>query len=149
MTPDKVCPVVLSYSLPTKILLFRHPLAGTQLVKGTIENGETPSVAALRELAEETGIVDAVIGSDLGCWKADHQHQVWSFHLCRAGRELPESWVHQTLDDHGHRFDFFWASLDNLPYTDCHPVFQRALVFLCETLRASGHWRDEGPQHDH
>lgn len=140
MYPNKACPVVLSTSLPIKILLFRHPLAGTQLVKGTIENGETPGAAALRELEEESGISDAVIGLDLGCWKSDHQDQVWSFHLCRAGRELPECWVHQTLDDHGHLFEFFWASLDNLPYADCHPVFQRALEFLCETLKTSGHW---------
>lgn len=50
MFPDKACAVVLSSSLPTKLLLFKHPVAGTQLVKGTIESGETPSRAALREL---------------------------------------------------------------------------------------------------
>ncbi len=66
MLPDKACPVVLSSVLPYKILLFRHPLAGVQLVKGTIEKGETPSEAVLRELAEESGISDAVIGDDLG-----------------------------------------------------------------------------------
>ncbi len=76
MYPNKACPVVLSTSLPIKILLFRHPLAGTQRVKGTIENGETPGAAALRELEEESGISDAVIGLDLGCWKSDHQDQV-------------------------------------------------------------------------
>jgi 8-oxo-dGTP pyrophosphatase MutT (NUDIX family) len=142
MFPDKACPVVLTSSPPIRILLFRHPLAGTQLVKGTIEKGETPGQAALRELTEESGISDAVIESDLGCWKADHQDQVWSFHLCRAERDLPERWGYKTLDDHGHLFEFFWASLEDLPYADCHPVFQRALKFLCERLKASGQWGD-------
>lgn len=135
---------MLSSSLPLRILLFRHPLAGTQLVKGTIENGETPGEAALRELAEESGISDAVIERDLGCWKAGHLDQVWSFHLCRAGRELPERWAYQTQDDNGHLFEFFWAPLECLPYGDCHPVFQRALDHLCEALKVPGHCEDAG-----
>lgn len=134
MLPDKACPVVLSSALPHKILLFRHPLAGVQLVKGSIEKGETPSEAALRELAEESGISDAVIRNDLGVWNADHLGQVWSFQLCHVERALPERWSYPTCDDHGHLFEFFWASLDHLPYDDCHPVFQRALAFLREKL---------------
>lgn len=138
MLPNKACPVVLSSALPHKILLFRHPLAGVQLVKGTIEKGETPSEAALRELAEESGISDAVIGSDLGVWHANHLNQIWSFQLCHVERPLPEQWSHQTFDDHGHLFEFFWASLDNPPYDDCHPVFQRALAFLHTELNKQG-----------
>ncbi|UZE21771.1 NUDIX domain-containing protein [Pseudomonas sp. B21-056] len=136
MIPDKACPVILSSVSPFKILLFRHPLAGIQLVKGTIEKGEMPSEAALRELAEESGIDDATIEDDLGVWNADHLSQVWSFQLCHVERTLPEQWSHQTADDHGHLFKFFWASLDHPPYDDCHPVFQRALAFLRETLKA-------------
>ncbi|WP_455924494.1 NUDIX hydrolase [Pseudomonas putida] len=135
MFPNKACAVLLSSSLPTKLLLFRHPLAGTQLVKGSIEEGESPGQAALRELAEESGIHDARVEADLGCWRADHLDQVWSFHLCRSGQALPEHWAHQTLDDHGHVFEFFWASLEDLPCTECHPVFQRALKFLCRKLK--------------
>lgn len=135
MFPDKACPVLLSSSLPARLLLFRHPLAGTQLVKGTIEYGETPGEAALRELAEESGIDDAVVERDLGCWTADHLGQVWSFHLCRPGRDLPERWAHQTRDDHGHVFEFFWAALEDLPHDDCHPVFRRALEVLCQRLK--------------
>ncbi|WP_203652525.1 NUDIX hydrolase [Pseudomonas sp. RtIB026] len=144
MFPDNACPVVLSSSLPTRLLLFRHPLAGTQLVKGTIESGVTPSEAALRELAEESGIDDAIVELDLGCWNTGYRDQIWSFHLCRAGRDLPESWAHQTLHDHSHVFEFFWAPLKELPYADCHPVFQRALEFLCQRLKESGRWLSEG-----
>ena len=70
MSPNKACPVILSCIAGPRILLFRHPLAGVQLVKGTIESGETPAEAALRELSEEAGIDDASIVSDLGCWNA-------------------------------------------------------------------------------
>ncbi|MDD1015010.1 NUDIX hydrolase [Pseudomonas rubra] len=140
MSPNKACPVVLCGSSAPRILLFRHPLAGVQLVKGTIENGETPGQAALRELMEESGISTATIQDDLGCWDAGHLAQVWSFQLCQVQGTLPEHWSHQTLDDHGHLFEFFWASLEQLPVVECHPVFQRALVFLCEALQARGHW---------
>lgn len=141
MLPEKVCSVVLSSARRPKILLFRHPLAGVQLVKGTIEKGEAPCRAALRELAEESGISTATIENDLGCWDSGHQGQIWSFQLCQVIGPLPEQWSHQTLDDHGHLVEFFWASLDHLPYGDCHPVFRRALVFLCEVLDARGHLR--------
>lgn len=142
MRPDKACPVVLSFTQGPRILLFRHPLAGVQLVKGTIAQGEAPREAALRELVEESGIDTATISDDLGCWDAGHRDQIWSFHLCEVGEVLPEQWSHQTTDDHGHLFAFFWAPLDALPYADCHPVFQRALDFLGATLKARGHWLD-------
>lgn len=139
MPPNKACPVILSSIGRTRILLFRHPQAGVQLVKGTIEAGETPAQAALRELNEESGIDTASVVSDLGCWDAGHLDQVWSFQLCEAQVPLPEQWIHQTLDDHGHAFSFFWAPLDDLPFADCHPVFRRALQYLVSTLAAQGH----------
>jgi 8-oxo-dGTP pyrophosphatase MutT (NUDIX family) len=40
----------------TELLLFEHPHAGVQLPAGTIELGETPEAAALREAREETGL---------------------------------------------------------------------------------------------
>ena len=70
MVPTKACPVVLQGS---KLLVFRHPSAGIQLVKGTIESGEGPEAAALRELREESGIADAAICEDLGLWDADYE----------------------------------------------------------------------------
>ncbi|PTS86522.1 DNA mismatch repair protein MutT [Pseudomonas sp. HMWF032] len=136
MSPDKACPVILSSARPYKILLFRHPLAGVQLVKGSIKKGETPGVAALRELTEESGISDAVIENDLGVWDSEHLGQVWSFQLCQVERALPERWSHQTVDDYGHLFEFYWASLENPPHDECHPVFQRALAFLRTKLNA-------------
>jgi 8-oxo-dGTP pyrophosphatase MutT (NUDIX family) len=139
MSPNKACPVILSSIPGTHILLFRHPIAGVQLVKGTIETGETPAQTALRELSEESGIEAASVVSDMGCWDAAHLDQIWSFQLCYTQALLPEQWTHRTLDDHGHTFSFFWAPLDDLPFADCHPVFRRALRYLTATLTAQGY----------
>ncbi|MBV9701908.1 MAG: NUDIX domain-containing protein, partial [Methylobacteriaceae bacterium] len=49
----KACPVVLRRRpRGLEILVFGHPTEATQLVKGTIEHGEAPASAALRELRE-------------------------------------------------------------------------------------------------
>lgn len=40
----------------TDLLLFEHPYAGIHIPAGTVEAGETPRQAVLREAAEETGL---------------------------------------------------------------------------------------------
>ena len=50
----------------TELLLFEHPAAGIQIPAGTVEVGETPAAAALREAAEETGLTDLTIRQYLG-----------------------------------------------------------------------------------
>jgi len=54
---EKVVPVVFrEINNNLEILVFRHPLAGIQIVKGTVEHQEQLEHAALRELYEESGI---------------------------------------------------------------------------------------------
>ncbi|MFD2644566.1 NUDIX hydrolase [Pseudomonas japonica] len=132
MLPNKACVVLLDDA--RRLLLFRHPRGDVQLVKGTIEADEAPDHAALRELKEESGITPARVLRDLGCWNAGHRDQVWSFHLCATDLALPEQWSHQTEDDNGHVFAFFWAPLDDLPFDECHPLFRRALSYVLEAL---------------
>ena len=63
----KVCPVILRQREESwQILAFRHPQAGTQLIKGTPEAGEQPESAVLRELAEESGINRAIVVEKIG-----------------------------------------------------------------------------------
>ena len=52
LIPDKACPVVIRHPAAPEILAFEHPLAGLQLVKGSIEPNETAAAAAVRELYE-------------------------------------------------------------------------------------------------
>jgi 8-oxo-dGTP pyrophosphatase MutT (NUDIX family) len=49
-----------------ELLVFRHPTAGVQLPAGSVEQGESPETAALREVAEETGLADIRVVSNLG-----------------------------------------------------------------------------------
>ncbi|POZ63189.1 NUDIX domain-containing protein [Chromobacterium alticapitis] len=125
MSANKACLLLLQDG---KLLWFRHPLAGCQLVKGTIEPGEGGAQAALRELREEAGIGHARAARDLGEWQSAYQDQVWSFTLCEVAAPLPEVWTHFCADDGGLSLDFFWHPLTAAAPTDSHPLYHRALA---------------------
>ncbi len=48
------------------LLLFEHPTAGIQIPAGTVETGEEPEAATMRETAEETGLGDFTAHRYLG-----------------------------------------------------------------------------------
>jgi len=133
MTADKACPVVLRSRETLEILAFEHPLAGLQLVKGSVESGESTDVAAVRELMEEAGI-QSEAGRDLGEWRAIETGHTWAFHECHVAHNLPDTWVHFANDDGGHEFRFFWHPLMSEPSERWHQVFKDALGFLRGTL---------------
>jgi 8-oxo-dGTP pyrophosphatase MutT (NUDIX family) len=86
-----------------RLLVFRQPAspaAGIQIPGGTMEPGETPQTAVLREAYEETGLNDLVIHCYLGCSDFDlrpHGHNKINrrhfFHLVYRG-DPPETWRH-------------------------------------------------------
>lgn len=130
-TVHKVCPVVLRLrDGREQILAFRHPLAGTQLVKGTLEPGEQPAAAALRELAEESGIDRASATEKIGELDIPEAEQRWDFYLCSPDDDLPEQWDFFTTDGGGHVFRFFWYNLDDEPDESWHPDFRTALAYV-------------------
>lgn len=49
-----------------QILILQHEAGKWMLPKGTIETGETPEAVAKREVAEETGLTNVRVISDLG-----------------------------------------------------------------------------------
>ncbi|HDM8205873.1 TPA: NUDIX domain-containing protein [Vibrio campbellii] len=131
---DKVCPLVLRKQ-NREILLFKHPLAGVQLVKGTVELFDCDFLsAAKRELAEESGIELVYHTTYLGAWESGFQEQRWHFVLCEC-EVLPEHWVFHTQDDGGHDFEFFWHEVTKDISSRAHPVFQRALEQVLEFIR--------------
>ncbi|MEG2468886.1 MAG: NUDIX domain-containing protein [Comamonas sp.] len=131
--PDKACPVVIRGQGAIEILAFEHPLAGLQLVKGTIETGESSRAAALRELREESGLSASNVSADLGIWTSGYANQIWAFHLCEVDSPL-ESWIHRTSDDGGHDFKFFWYPLSQQPNEQWHSLFQGALKYIAAKL---------------
>jgi 8-oxo-dGTP pyrophosphatase MutT (NUDIX family) len=93
-----------------QLLVFSQPNgieAGIQVPAGTMEPGETPEAAVLREAFEETGLAGLEIVSFLGEREIDQRqfgknelHHRYFFHL-RCTRPAPEHWEHEETDPHG------------------------------------------------
>lgn len=130
----KACAVALHPDgAPARIVAFEHPIAGHQLVKGTIEPGEPPLKAAARELWEETG-VSVRSGLMLGQSTEIAKGETWHFALLRPSPNVLTTWRHQTVDDHGHVFACYWQPLEGP-----HPFrgdFDRAFGFIKAQLGA-------------
>ncbi len=134
---DKVCPVVLRKQ-NQEILLFQHPLAGIQIVKGTIETfDESYITAAKRELAEESGITRVISARYLCSWDSGFQNQAWHFVLCECA-DLADSWTFHTQDDGGHDFAFFWHDIGSDISSQAHTVFQNALEKVRKLIDQGG-----------
>ena len=113
-----------------RLLVFSHPnapAAGIQVPAGTVEDGESPEAAVLREGYEETGLADLVLVRflgervrDMADAGRDEVHHRFFFHL-RCSGTPPERWQH--WEEHPseapgarHLFECFWARLpDGVP----------------------------------
>lgn len=129
---NKACPVV-TRKQGLEILAFLHPLAGRQLVKGTIEASETVQSACERELLEESGIHGEAVRF-LGEWNAGFENQTWGFCTMRIDVELPDSWEHLADEDGGRVFKFFWQPLDAELNAEWHPLFVGAIGYIIKAL---------------
>ena len=137
MLVHKAWPIILRTEKNgrSEVLAFKHPLSGKQLVKDTIERGESPEEAALRELAEESGINKAYISKSLGIIKCSDYQQIWHFFLCES-EHLKEHWSFFTEDDGGLEFQFFWHPIDDPVNDGWHPKFLKALEHIKQQLIA-------------
>lgn len=100
-----------------EILVFSHPdpVAGIQIPKGTVDPGERPRAAVIRELREESGLdapqsVEHVVSDT---WPHPTKPKVYRrhfFHLVVA--EERDAWHHTVTgggEDDGMTFSYFWA----------------------------------------
>ena len=95
------------------LLVFDHPIAGTQIPKGTLEPGEEPMLGARRELLEESGIETPrafrLIATDR--WR-NHIRALFHVEL----NHLDDAWTHIASGSHaeqGLEFRYRWVPLEN------------------------------------
>ncbi|MEP3667133.1 MAG: NUDIX domain-containing protein [Roseibium sp.] len=134
MNSRKVCPIVLRERREgIQFLGFEHPLAGCQLVKGTIEPRENDEDAAHRELNEESGLCLEQTFKRIGVSEKIAPGQEWFFYEVMLPKSA-ERWSHHTEDDGGHEFRFFWSDLDRPLDDTWHEIFHRALDFYRDRI---------------
>lgn len=139
----KVCPLILRQQTSLtdvenntkyEILLFRHPNQSVQVVKGTVEHHEEILKACQRELQEESGLI--VLAQHFKFlfehdFVAHQQH--WHVYFSQI-ENSQDHWSWQTLDDYGHRFDFFWCPLDEFLQRVCTWDIDQRFVYVIEVL---------------
>jgi len=112
------CYITREHAGSLQVLVFEHvdyPDAGVQVPAGSIEPGETPEEAALREAREESGIQQLCVQRYIGkfhWWHADRRedHERHIFQLTTK-QTLPERWQHTVsagAEDKGIRFACYW-----------------------------------------
>lgn len=127
--PTRKNKVVAYITSGDQLLVFSQPNgvdAGIQVPAGTMELGETPDAAVLREAFEETGLTGLEIASFLGEREIDARkygknelHQSYFFHL-RCTQPAPEQWEHEENHPHGSSteqiiFALYWVNLGEAP----------------------------------
>lgn len=117
-----------------------------QIPGGTIEPGEAPEVAALREATEETGLAQLEVICLLGCFEQDltrfSQNETicaWFYHLITIER-TPPIWRHFELDPSGGcepiELECYWVAINKLQKLG--GLDDAMLPALCESVRAIG-----------
>jgi 8-oxo-dGTP diphosphatase len=108
------------------LLVLRHPAypeAGIQVPAGTVDPGESPQEAVLRETREETGLSALRIIKFLGVREydltssgRDEVHRRHFFHV-KVLDEIPSTWRHwETSPSEGEpvEFQFYWVRLPDV-----------------------------------
>ncbi len=108
-----------------ELLVFRHrdfPEAGIQVPAGTVEEGESPNDAVLREVYEESGLDQVRIVRLLGSYLhdaapyRDETHRRHVYHLETTG-PVASAWLHhESSPSDGsppYAFSFCWMKLDD------------------------------------
>ncbi|GAB5415012.1 MAG: NUDIX domain-containing protein [Congregibacter sp.] len=120
----------------TEILVFRHPLAGIQLAKGTLKPNEPIDIACARELQEESGLRAAVKFS-LGESFNHSNQRMWHYRVMDTEPGMMDKWTHWCSDDGGHEFEFFWVGLHDANGAAMHDIFVEALAYIRKMITSS------------
>lgn len=102
----RVAAYVIRRRAVPELLVFDHvgmADAGTQVPAGGVEPGEELSYAVLREVAEETGLPDAIVLREVAVDERPHPEtrrpRRTTFFLLRAPEDTPDAWLHRVRGD--------------------------------------------------
>ena len=135
----KACPCIFrSKNGKSEMLVFKHPHAGHQMIKGSVELHESIEHAVLRELEEESGIANGKVIRHLSSidfirkreFQGHERSELNKWHLYEVHVDelLPDSWEHKAYGskaENGLIFGLFWQQLNveyigyNKRYTTC------------------------------
>jgi 8-oxo-dGTP pyrophosphatase MutT (NUDIX family) len=118
---------VIAYVLDRsdRLLVFRHrdsPEAGLQVPSGSVNAAEPPEAAVLREVREETGLVELSEPQFLGRFRYDMSRysraeiQIRSVYQIQLEQEAPESWTYFETNGGSVQpiaFELFWMNLND------------------------------------
>lgn len=115
--------VIATITKGDRLLVFshpHHPEAGIQVPAGTVESGESPDEAVLREAREETGLDGLLLRSALGVREYDltamsvARRQRFHFYHLTVASDAPCRWRH--FEEHPSdgsatpiEFELFWV----------------------------------------
>lgn len=114
---DKAYAYVTRSDGDASLLVFEHrdAAAGVQVPKGTVEAGEEPCDAVVRELYEESGLeaVETVRRLATDTWDHHSKPKAYRRHFFHVEvDDAPEAWEHTVTgggEDHGVVYSYFWA----------------------------------------
>lgn len=120
-----------------ELLVFDHPGAGTQIPKGTVGPGEGVIEAALRELAEETGVRDVNVEGVAGRWTRGEAggEQEWTVVRLSPGGPLDDRWIHWpegSDEEERSVLRCHWLPLDAGTADQLHPLFGPTVAILLD-----------------
>ena len=130
------------------LLVFRHvdfPKEGIQIPGGTVEEGEDPALAVLREAFEETGLESlqkvSYLGSDEWVMLKNNDEEMHYFRyfyplICEP--PVPDSWLHDELYPSDGSpapitFEFYWLPVAEAA-SSLHPCYAASLDRLFDNL---------------
>lgn len=133
-----------------EILVFRHPKAGVQLPKGTVEPGETIEDATHRELHEESGLKTFSKSELLGTWDrvvgggpnedGPLETNRWWVSLLWTEHTYPDRWDHRaegSPEENGLIFSFFWLPVDAQLSNALDPLFAHVSSLILDHIQGS------------
>jgi 8-oxo-dGTP pyrophosphatase MutT (NUDIX family) len=117
---QKVLAYIYRDSSRSELLVFDHlnfPEVSPQVVGGSLEQGETPESAVMREVFEEAGIKvenPKLVGS-FPFFRSDISQQQVRHVFEFISRDLPSRWTHTVSsgeEDEGLEFHFQWLKVE-------------------------------------